>query len=109
MQTKSKAPSPLCRRRSCQRYVTNGRHGAAKSIDSCDYALTLRCQSPSLQYLLGLFGELDMEHMSNSASPSLHLVFVIVLQLVVSIVFLNALVGVTFSDALPVPPSLPVN
>merc|ERR1711865_553488 len=32
--------------------------------------------------------------MSNSASPSLHLVFVIVLQLVVSIVFLNALIAI---------------
>ena len=50
----------------------------------------------SLQYLLGLFGSADstIEHLDHSASPMLSTFVLMALQVVVSIVFLNALIAI---------------
>ena len=49
-----------------------------------------------LQYLLGLFGSADstIEHLDHSASPMLSTFVLMALQVVVSIVFLNALIAI---------------
>jgi hypothetical protein len=50
----------------------------------------------SLQYLLALFGDADstIEHLEHSASPMLSTFVLMALQVVLSIVFLNALIAI---------------